>query len=259
MLLIEDTGKGDGVKAPAPENGEGLIAGRFALLHLGSAAAIAKDPEKQKLLKQKEDLEQQIDELKYQQGVDGAAASIGSSCRRCWWIWRRRRRSSTNEATVPPHPSAFSVARRSLPACGASAPANAAEALQCEALQNHGDPGATACYQKLTSSPDPAMQAEGFWGLRRLSERQRCVPRAVESSRQGPQAASSLGAACSWSIGSRPMPRTCSRKRWRSTRTTREALLGLALVARESFEGKAIGVRREGAEERSEAVSKRRN
>ncbi len=63
--LIEDTGKGDGVKAPAPENGQGLIAGRFALVHMGSTAVAARDPEKLKLLKHKEDLEQQIDELKY--------------------------------------------------------------------------------------------------------------------------------------------------------------------------------------------------
>ena len=63
--LLEDTGKGDGVKAPSVDNGEGFIAARFALLHTGSAVAMAKDPEKQKLLKQKEDIEQKIDELKY--------------------------------------------------------------------------------------------------------------------------------------------------------------------------------------------------
>ncbi len=63
--LIEDTGKGEGTKAPSPENGEGLIAGRFALLHMGSVAAVARDPQKQTLLKHKEELEQQIDELKY--------------------------------------------------------------------------------------------------------------------------------------------------------------------------------------------------
>ncbi len=34
--LIEDTGKGEGTKNPAPENGEGLISGRFAVLHLGA-------------------------------------------------------------------------------------------------------------------------------------------------------------------------------------------------------------------------------
>jgi len=63
--LLEDTGKGDGVKAPSVENGQGILAGRFALLHTGSAVAMAKDPEKQKLLKEKEDLEEKIDELKY--------------------------------------------------------------------------------------------------------------------------------------------------------------------------------------------------
>jgi len=63
--LIEDVGKGEGVKAPSVENGEGILAGRFALLHTGSAVAMAKDPEKQKLLKDKEGIEEKIDELKY--------------------------------------------------------------------------------------------------------------------------------------------------------------------------------------------------
>jgi peptidase C13-like protein len=64
--LIEDSGKGEGVKDPSPENGEGLVAGRFALLHLGSVASLVNDPEKQKLLKHKEELEASIDELKYE-------------------------------------------------------------------------------------------------------------------------------------------------------------------------------------------------
>lgn len=63
--LLEDAGKGDGVKDPSVENGEGMIAQRFTLLHLGSVAAIANNPEKQQLLKHKEDLESAIDELKY--------------------------------------------------------------------------------------------------------------------------------------------------------------------------------------------------
>jgi hypothetical protein len=63
--LIEDAGKGDGVKAPSAENGEGLTAGRFAVLHLGAAAVQTRDPAKLALLKQKEELEAQIDDLKY--------------------------------------------------------------------------------------------------------------------------------------------------------------------------------------------------
>ena len=44
--LIEDAGKGEGVKIPSAENGEGLTAGRFAVLHLGRAAAQSRDPAK---------------------------------------------------------------------------------------------------------------------------------------------------------------------------------------------------------------------
>jgi hypothetical protein len=63
--LIEDAGKGDGVKLPSAENGEGLTAGRFAVLHLGAAAAQSRDPAKLALLKRKEELEASIDDLKY--------------------------------------------------------------------------------------------------------------------------------------------------------------------------------------------------
>lgn len=63
--ILEDTGKGEGVKDPTPENGEGMIAGRFTVLHLGAVAAVANNPEKQKLLKHKEELESAIDDLKY--------------------------------------------------------------------------------------------------------------------------------------------------------------------------------------------------
>jgi hypothetical protein len=63
--LIEDAGKGDGVKTPSAENGEGLTATRFAVLHLGASAAQSRDPAKLQLLKQKEQLEAAIDDLKY--------------------------------------------------------------------------------------------------------------------------------------------------------------------------------------------------
>jgi len=63
--VLEDTGKGEPVRAPSPENGEGLVAAQFPLLRIGSAAAAAKDPGKLQLLAKKEQLEQQIDKLKY--------------------------------------------------------------------------------------------------------------------------------------------------------------------------------------------------
>jgi hypothetical protein len=63
--VLEDTGKGEPVRVPSPENGEGMLAAQFPLLRIGSAAAAAKDPAKLQLLTKKEQLEQQIDKLKY--------------------------------------------------------------------------------------------------------------------------------------------------------------------------------------------------
>jgi hypothetical protein len=67
--MLEDTGKGAGVRAPSVENGEGMLASAFPLLRLGSNASAARNPEKLKLLAQKEELEQQIDRLKYQKAA----------------------------------------------------------------------------------------------------------------------------------------------------------------------------------------------
>jgi hypothetical protein len=63
--LLEDTGKGTGVRAPSAENSEGLRAAAFPLVHLGGAKSVGGNPEKQKLFEKKDQLEQQIDELKY--------------------------------------------------------------------------------------------------------------------------------------------------------------------------------------------------
>jgi len=71
--MLEDTGKGEAVRAPSAENGQGLLAATFPLVRLGSAAAAAKDPAKQKLFAHKEELEEQIDRLKYQKAALPAA------------------------------------------------------------------------------------------------------------------------------------------------------------------------------------------
>jgi len=63
--MLEDTGKGEGVRDPSPANQEGLRAAVFPLVHLGATGAIANTPEKKKLLNKKEQIEQQIDMLKY--------------------------------------------------------------------------------------------------------------------------------------------------------------------------------------------------
>jgi hypothetical protein len=57
------------VKTPSAENGEGLLAGRFPLVRRGALASAASDPRKKELVAKKEELEQQIDALKYQKAA----------------------------------------------------------------------------------------------------------------------------------------------------------------------------------------------
>ncbi|MBZ5585723.1 MAG: hypothetical protein LAQ30_26720 [Acidobacteriia bacterium] len=63
--VLEDTGKSDGERAPSAENGEGKLAAAFTLVRLGANAAAARDPAKRALLDKKEQIEQAIDQLKY--------------------------------------------------------------------------------------------------------------------------------------------------------------------------------------------------
>ncbi|HTW67992.1 MAG TPA: hypothetical protein VME17_25430 [Bryobacteraceae bacterium] len=66
---LEDTGQGDGERKPSPENGEGLKAAQFTLLRIGSAQIEANTPEKKALLAKRDDLEEQIDKLKYEKAA----------------------------------------------------------------------------------------------------------------------------------------------------------------------------------------------
>jgi hypothetical protein len=63
--VLEDTGRGDGERDPNNENGEGKLAAAFPVVRLGANAAAARDPAKRALLDKKDQLEQEIDKLKY--------------------------------------------------------------------------------------------------------------------------------------------------------------------------------------------------
>ncbi len=67
--LLEDTGHGTAVKDPNPQNGQGLVAARFALIRIGEGQASTKDPAKRALFTRKEELEASIDKLKYQKAA----------------------------------------------------------------------------------------------------------------------------------------------------------------------------------------------
>jgi len=67
--VFEDTGKGDAVRAPSSESGEGRMLSSFTLIRFGAAERAANDPAKRALLAKKEELERQIDTLKYQKAA----------------------------------------------------------------------------------------------------------------------------------------------------------------------------------------------
>lgn len=68
--MLSDNGTANAVRDPKPENGNGLLAASFPLIRPETeTAAKSNNPEKQKLLAKKEDLEAKIDRLKYQKAA----------------------------------------------------------------------------------------------------------------------------------------------------------------------------------------------
>jgi hypothetical protein len=63
--LLEDTGTGAGVRDPSAANQEGLRAAAFPLVRLGATSSLTNNPEKKRLLEKRDQIEQQIDLLKY--------------------------------------------------------------------------------------------------------------------------------------------------------------------------------------------------
>lgn len=70
--MITDTASSNGFRTPDPTKGEGLIAMRTPVLIFGSLQNAAKSPEKQAILKQRESIEQQIDNLKLRKAAMAA-------------------------------------------------------------------------------------------------------------------------------------------------------------------------------------------
>lgn len=70
--VFNDTGAGPPVRGAG--DGQGMLMSSFTLLRLGSSKEAANDPTKRPLLKQKEELEQKIDTLKYQKAAMDPAA-----------------------------------------------------------------------------------------------------------------------------------------------------------------------------------------
>jgi len=67
--VITDTPSATGVRDPKPENGQGLVAASFILIRARAEGGKVLNPDKQRLVSKKEDLEAKIDRLKYQKAA----------------------------------------------------------------------------------------------------------------------------------------------------------------------------------------------
>ncbi len=72
--VIEDTGKGTGEKDPSATNGVGLRAAAFPLVRFGTAKNAATDPQKKALLDHRDQIQAQIDQLKFEKTTMDPAA-----------------------------------------------------------------------------------------------------------------------------------------------------------------------------------------
>lgn len=109
----------------------------------------------------------------------------------------------------------------------------------CETLRHHGDPDAKACYQRLTKSSDPAIQAEGFWGLRDYKAANDAFRAAVAAHPKDPKLRVRWGRLYLETPFKHPDPSELFKEALDIDKDYAPALLGMALVAADSFEGRA--------------------
>jgi tetratricopeptide (TPR) repeat protein len=109
---------------------------------------------------------------------------------------------------------------------------------RCATLRHHGDPEAKTCYQRLTKSTDPGVQAEGFWGLRDYKAANDAFRAAIKLHDKDPKLRVRWGRMYleHW----QPVDATALfNEALEIDKENAPAILGLAMVAAEGFEGKA--------------------
>jgi len=117
--------------------------------------------------------------------------------------------------------------------------AGAASAVaQCEALRHHGSPEARNCYQRLTRSTDPALQAEGLWGLGDFNSANEVFKALVKVRAKDANLRVRWGRMYldHWQSGDAA---ECFKEALEIDEKNAQAILGLALVAADGFAGNA--------------------
>jgi cellulose synthase operon protein C len=114
-----------------------------------------------------------------------------------------------------------------------------AAAEACEKLRHHGDPALPACYEKLTKSPDRAVQAEGLWGLRNFKAANDAFRDAVHARPKDPAPLVRWGYLYldHWQAG---IAQDCFADALKLNEKYAPAFVGLAEVAAEGYSARAV-------------------
>jgi tetratricopeptide (TPR) repeat protein len=117
-------------------------------------------------------------------------------------------------------------------------PQQSLDPAHCAALRHHGDPDAKACYQRLTQSADLAVRAEGYWGVRDYISANDAFRAAIKQHPKDPNLRVRWGRMYMehW------QPADAADLLNEALEIDKEyapALLGLALLAADGFEGRA--------------------
>ncbi|MEP7354786.1 MAG: tetratricopeptide repeat protein, partial [Acidobacteriota bacterium] len=127
---------------------------------------------------------------------------------------------------------------RQIPALAqAQGPAPGAD---CDKLRNHGDAvGATACYKKLAASREPFARAEGLWGLHQNHDANDSFREALKANEKDPTRRIRWGRLF-MEDGQPAEAEKLFQEALKLNPMSAEALLGMAELATENFEGQAI-------------------
>ncbi|HLW75946.1 MAG TPA: tetratricopeptide repeat protein, partial [Bryobacteraceae bacterium] len=108
---------------------------------------------------------------------------------------------------------------------------------KCAALRHHGDPDATNCYRALTKSNNPAVRAEGFWGIKDYKQSNEEFLAALKTAPNDPALWTRRGRM--FLEDGQDNPDEWFQKAIDIKKDYAPAILGLALVAAENYQGKA--------------------
>lgn len=118
-----------------------------------------------------------------------------------------------------------------------------ADVAQCEALRHRGDPATHGCYERLMQSNDPEVQAEGYWGIGDFNSANQLFQALIKARPKDAAVRVRWGRMFldHWhkDVKDLPTAQQLFEEALGIDKNNAEAILGMAIVAAEGFEGRA--------------------